>query len=92
MSRSKRTTYAIEKIPKNEGGMISRTSFRCHTRVPRILDVSFLRARIPFQRLTCDSFCYERGVQHLPRRFFKNSRAFMCSLRISCRDLHSGAV
>lgn len=62
MSRSKRTPYAIVKIPKNEEEMISRTSFRCHTHVPRILEVFFLRARIRFQRLTCDSFCYERGT------------------------------
>lgn len=40
-----------------EWGGNDQASFRCHTRVPRILDVSFLRARTPFQRLTCDSFC-----------------------------------
>lgn len=52
----------LRKFRRMMEGMISRTSFRCHTRVPGILDVSFLRARIPFLRLTCDSFCYERST------------------------------
>lgn len=62
--------------------MIGRTSFRCHIRVSGILDISFLRARIPFQQLTCYSFC-KSAVQPLPRTFLKNRRAFVLSLRIS---------
>lgn len=47
-----------------------------------ILDISFLCARIPFQRLTCYSFC-KSAVQPLPRTFLKNRRAFVLSLHIS---------
>lgn len=60
--------------------MIGRTSF--HIRVSGILDISFLCARIPFQRLTCYSFC-KSAVQPLPRTFLKNRRAFVLSLHIS---------
>lgn len=57
-----------------------RTSF--HIGVSGILDISFLCARIPFQRLTCYSF-YKSAVQPLPRTFLKNRRAFVLSLHIS---------
>lgn len=80
MSRSKRMAYAIEEIARKRE-MIGRTSF--HIRVSGILDISFLCARIPFQRLTwCYSF-YKSAVQPLPRTFLKNRRAFVLSLHIS---------
>lgn len=67
-------TYAIEKIPRKRE-MIGRTSF--HIRVSGIFDISFLRARIPFQRLTC-SFC-KNTLQPLPR----SSRIDVLSFHIS---------
>lgn len=60
--------------------MIGRTSF--HIRVSGILDISFLCTRIPFQRLTCYSFC-KNTLQPLPRTFLKNRRAFVLSFHIS---------
>lgn len=84
-SRPKRLAYAIEKIPRKRK-MIGWTSF--HIRVSGILDISFLCARIPFQRLTCYSFC-KNTLQPLPRTFLKNRRALVPYLAVHIRAQHN---
>lgn len=74
--------YALRNWENSEEERNDRANKYFHIRVSGIFDISFLCTRIPFQRLTCYSFC-KNTLQPLPRTFLKNRRAFVLSFHIS---------